>query len=245
MTDLRLFLRSLRTAPAFAHIIAVGALAVWVVKATWLDFIPNDSHAMVGVGHVVDGTLSAVIAGYVFFAIFAVYPDYRQRLALAPILYERIRRVVGDCLGIIEKIEKASSTKLPLLSTTEAVVTAAFAATKTAMPPPAITAANGAPLTWPQFFAYRHGRTVAAVDELLQQGRFLDAELITILVRIRSAPFYVMSDAAAISEPMSNADLSAWGPSFWKLIVQSRELVDWHDAHLMPGVGPFKPLIPG
>jgi hypothetical protein len=241
MDETRAFLRSLRAAPTFAHLTAGCTLAIWIMKATWLDFVHVDSRVLVGLGHVVDGLLSAIIAGYVFYIIFAIYPEHRQRRIIAPYLFERIRRIVGDCLAIIEKVEGASGLGLPFKSAREKDVLAAFTATSTSVPPAGIISPAGAPITWLELFTERYGRTVGAIDELFQQGRYLDADIIALLTKIRDAAFYRMSVAAAQAGPMRNQNLDAWGPGFYKLLRLCNELSVWHDDNRPPGVLPMRP----
>lgn len=237
MQPLRHFWRSLRVAPGFTHGIMAVTLAIWIVKATWLDFVPAPNHVLVGLGHVVDGLLSAIIAGYVFFIVFAIYPEYRQRRVIARFLYGRVARIAGDCKGVIDKIEAASKCGIPFWTATEKDVERAFAATATATPPPGIINDNGSPMTWPGFFMFRYGRTVVAIDELFQQARYLDPELASLLTDIRDAPFYKMT-AAAVGTPLSNPDLSAWAPGFYKYLKDCRQLIKWHDGNRVEGVVP-------
>ena len=242
MDEMRNFMRSLRTAPTFAHVVVGATLAVWIMKATWLDFIPAAHPALFGLGHVVDGLLSAIVAGYVFFVLFAIYPDYRQRRAIAPFLFGRMKHIVGDCLGVIEKIETGSGLGIPFKTAGAKDVDRAFAATLTIKPPAQFVDGSGSPVTWPAFFTYRYGRTLNAIDELFQQGPYLDGEVKLLLTCIRDAPFYKMSQAAGPG-PIKNSDLSAWGPSFYKYLKDCRQLARWHDAHRLSGVVPLLPAI--
>jgi len=113
MTAFRHFWRAICLAPGFAHAITAVTLVAWIVKATSLDFMPAPTFVLIGLGHVVDGVLSAIIAGYVFFILFAVYPEYRQRRVIARFLYGRVGAITGNCKGVIDKIEAASQCGIP------------------------------------------------------------------------------------------------------------------------------------
>ncbi len=235
MAQVRNFVRFLRSTPPLANWIGAITLLAWMFKALILDNILEPIRGMFELGHVIDGLFSAVVAGYVFYILFALLPDYQSRILLSPFISRKVKGIVGDCLGVITEIEHASNYKLPFPTATANEVLVAFTAVKTITPPRLVNLVAGVPVpaNWLQFFMYRQERTTKSIIDLFDQSRFLDAELISILTNINECAFF-RSVAAVPELSASNTDLSAWGHSFGQYLVLCRDLARWHGAHGSP-----------
>ena len=225
----------MRSTPAAAHWSVALVMLAWVIKAVWLDDVPAPYFAMVGLGNVVEGVLSAYVAGYVFFVVFALLPEYRSRAKIADALFGRVGSIVGDCFGLLPELEKAFGKGIIFISVTGPEVERAFSAIPIAHVP-AFTI-NGQPANLFDLFLYRQGRSLDAIAELFELGRYLDPELVAILDRIRRNVFFAETRPKGIVT--TNLNLGAWGPSFFKYIKLRRELRKWHNKNRVPGIMPI------
>ena len=95
-----------RSIPAEAQWIVGLTLLAWTFKAVVLDAIPEFCPRASALGGVVDGLFSAIIAGYVFYVLFALWPEYNGRKLLARFVSTKVRGIVGDCCGIMDEINR-------------------------------------------------------------------------------------------------------------------------------------------
>lgn len=231
MGDFRRFLVS---TPASANLLGFGTLVAWVVKAGWLDTIATDYTWMPGLARVVDGILSGILAGYIFYLFFALYPEHRTRRALMPFILKKTSRVVGDCAAISAEVEKASGHGIPFWGSDRKMVEQAFKNTPMNNKPN-IIGTNNQPLSWMEFFMFRQQRTRQVVDDLFQVAGYVPSDLMFLIAEIRDNPFFGMVQQGA-GQSLRNTDLDAWGPSFARYREQCRALARWHDRHLAPGI---------
>ena len=173
----------LRSTPAAAHWSVAFVLLAWIIKAVWLDDIPAPFSAMVGLAKVSEGILSAYVAGYVFFVVFALLPEYRHRVELGDFLFTKVRHIIGDCSAVMMEIEKASGHGAPFATVTQNQIEAAFRATPAAYQP-AMTW-NGRQASIFNLLEDRQRRSLEAIQELFEQGRYLDPALVSLLQRVR------------------------------------------------------------
>ena len=234
MTHVRAFLR---TTPAAAHLSAAAVMLLWIIKATWLDGVDAPFGWLADLGRVVEGVLSAYIAGYVFFVVFALLPEYRSRVKIADFLFFKIRYLVGDCSALLIEVEKASLQALSFSTVSNLDVEAAFIETPTSYQPPLIL--NGKQALILDLFFYRKQRSLETIEELFEQGRFLDPTLVALLNRVKGCQLFGMLIPTGL--PVLNPDLGSWGPSFFKYLQVCRQLCAWHNENRVPGVAILEP----
>jgi hypothetical protein len=232
--------RFLRSTPRAANLSALVALLVWIVKAVWLDHRAGLFPGAYDLGRVVEGILSAIIAGWVFYLFFALLPEARQKSLIAPFVLRTIATIAGDARGVLQEIEKATGNTLSFSQAAESDLATAFSKVAFQSTTTLMLNVNGRYATWLEFFHYRRDRTKNQLRELKEQARYVEPELMAALLRLSKNSFFGMAEGMEGS-PVLNKDLSVFAPGFYRYLLECRRIVLWHDNHLGPGdvaIGP-------
>lgn len=246
MTSLRLRLSEiwqfLRSTPPAANLFAMATLALWLFKDLYLDSIPGFFHAAYDLGRVVEGVLSAIIAGWVFYLFFALLPEARQRSHLAPFVLRNIATIVGDADSILQEIARASGEMLPFSQVSERRLTRAFAQISFDGSTTLLVDLSGRHATWPEFFRMRRERTRERISEIKELSRYVEPEVTAMILSIGHNGFFTMAETAERFS-VTKRTLSSFAPEFYKYLLESRELAAWHDAHLTESRAPILPSL--
>jgi hypothetical protein len=244
MTSLRLRLselwRFLRSTPRAANLFALATLALWLFKSLYLDFIPGFFPAAHDLGRIVEGILSAIIAGWVFYLFFALLPEARQKSHVAPFVLRSIATIVGDTNSILQEIARASGETLSFSRVSEQRLTRAFAQISFDGSTTLLVDLSGRHATWPEFFRMRRERTKERISEIKELSRYVEPEVTAMILSIGHNGFFTMAETAE-RFAVTKRTLSSFAPEFFKYLLESRELAAWHDANL---IGDRTPLLP-
>ncbi|MCJ2124780.1 hypothetical protein [Methylobacterium sp. J-077] len=239
----RLFLSA---TPALANWIGLTTTLVWVLKAVWFDHVPELFPGAYDLGRVFEGLLSALLAGYVFYILFALYPEYQSRRRLYPFVFGKIRGLVGDCMHIFLETNNASKRNLILSNATSEDILSSFTAVDTSISPRMGHWHNGAfvPVKWWHYFRNQQLRSQETIKSLFDQGHFLDSELVALLTDIDTCSFLMQVKLTAeivvtAGQAVDNPNLSVWAPEFAKYAALCRRLAEWHDNHRGPDTLPL------
>ncbi len=244
MTSLRIRLselwRFLRSTPRAANLFALASLALWLFKALYLDFIPGFFQAAYDLGRVVEGVLSAIIAGWVFYLFFALLPEARQKSHMAPFMLRSIATIVGDANSVLQEVAKASGETLSFSRVSERRLARAFAKVSFSAPTTMLVDLSGRHATWPEFFRMRRERTRERIGEVKELSRYVEPELTAMVLSIGHNSFFTMAETAE-RFAVAKRDLGSFAPEFYKYLLEARELAAWHDTNL---VAPRTPILP-
>lgn len=232
----------LSSTPALANWIGLFTTVVWVIKAVWFDHVHELFPGANDVGRVFEGFLSAVLAGYVFYILFALLPEHQARGRLAPFIRSKTSRIVGDCMQVLHETNRNSGAELTLASATMEGVLKSFSDVDTTKRPNMVGVQGGSyvPVTWIRYLSNQQDRTQSTIRNLFEQSRYVEAELVSILAEIDNSSYINAVKMAALTErqtgqPVNNKNLSAWAQPFAEYVKMCRDLAEWHDAHRSPG----------
>lgn len=227
------FWRFLRSTPLAANLLALFTLALWVTKALYLDFLPAGFSGAYELGRVAEGILSAVIAGWVFYLFFALLPEARQKDHLRPFVLRSLASLAGDAKSVLAEIQTATGDALKFSGVTGDELTRAFTKVPFCSRTRMLVDLSGTQATWLQFFHMRRERSRKRIRQIKEQSRYVEPEVIAIILRLEQNPFFLMVEAMELY-PVRNNDLSALAPSFEKYLLDCRALINWHDRHIVP-----------
>lgn len=222
----------LRMIPAVANWLVGSALIIWVTKALWLDSLPEGFSGAYSLGTIVTELLSAVVAGYIGYLAFVLFPQFREEQAAAPYLQVHIGRVVGDCSAIAMEINHFAGTALTIGDITEETARAAFKKVLTTSHPRMVTYPNK-PTSWFSYFEHQRNRTRSSLELLERQVKFFGADLAILLAKIDTNDFFTSFDLLG-SIPVSNSTLEVWAEPFVEYALLCRQLIDFHDRQFVP-----------
>ncbi len=230
----------IKSIPAGAQWIAGVTLLIWIFKAVVLDTIPEIFPRASALGGVVDGLFSAIIAGYIFYILFALWPDYKEKQLLANFISTKVRGIVGDCLGILNELNRHSHGPIDIYQSDVNFISSALVSVKGL--PNTVPQSNPSTFWnhWLELFIYRQQRSRSSISDLFQQGRYLDPNLVSILASINDSAFFNAVLLVA-TIPKENTNLDFWASSFSRYLASCRRLAEWHDAHRPPSVLPLLP----
>lgn len=246
MTSLRLRLSEiwqfLRSTPRTANLFALGTLAIWLFKDLYLDSIPGFFRAAYDLGRVVEGVLSSIIAGWVFYLFFALLPEARQRSHLAPFVLRNIATIVGDASDILQEIARASGETLSFSRVNEQRLARALAQISFGGSTTLLVDLSGRHASWPEFFRMRRERTRERISEIKELSRYVQPEVTAMILSIGHNGFFTMAETAERFS-VTKRTLSSFAPEFYKYLLEVRELAAWHDANLAGARTPILPNI--
>lgn len=223
------FWRFLRSTPRDANTLAIATVVVWVVKALFLDDIPQFFPKAFELGKIVDGFLSAIIAGWVFYLSFVLLPEFKQNRLIAPYVLRKVGDIVGDCRFILQQIEKASGKSLSFASCSfkeldSAMAGISYEAQALIMPE------LRSKMSWLELFLHRRKRSLESIEELMELSRYLDHQLVALILQVSETAFFGAARALE-GLPSKNMDLSVFAEPLSRYLGLCRELARWHDTH--------------
>lgn len=246
MTSLRLRLseiwRFLRSTPPAANLFALATLAVWLFKDLYLDSIPGFFRDAYDLGRVVDGILSSIIAGWVFYLFFALLPEARQKSHLAPFVLRNIATIVGDANSILQEVARASGEMLPFSQVGERRLARALAQISFDGETTLLVDLSGRHASWPEFFRMRRDRTRERISEIKELSRYVEPRVTAMILSIGHNGFFTMAETAERFS-VTKRTLSSFAPEFYKYLLEIRELAAWHDANLAGSRAPILPNV--
>jgi hypothetical protein len=206
----------------------------------YLDNIPGFFHAAYDLGRVVEGVLSAIIAGWVFYLFFALLPEAYHKSHITPFVLRNITMIVGDANSILKEVAKASGENLSFSRVSERRLTRAFGKVAFSSRTTVLVDLSGRDATWLEFFHMRREHTRERIAEIKELSRFVEPEITALILSIGHNGFFTMAE---MTERYSAArmDLGDFVDEFQKYLADARDLAAWHDANL---VAPKRPILP-
>jgi hypothetical protein len=239
LSELLAFLRS---TPRAANIFAIATLAAWIFKAVYLDFLPGLFPGAYELGRVLEGVLSSVIAGWVFYLFFALLPEAQQKRHIAPFVLRCIATIVGETNSILQEIAKASGEHLSFSRVSERRIARAFEKVSFGSYTTMLMDLSGRHATWIEFFHMRRERTRERIAEVKEVSRYVEPELTALILSIGHNGFFTMAETSE-RYAVRNKDLSGFADEFYKYLLECRELAQWHDNNLAPQTDPILPRL--
>lgn len=237
MTKLKwnLFFRSI---PTLANWIAAAAMIAWLAKVLWFDALPEAFPRANQLGEIGEELLSAILAGYIGYLAFALFPQFQEEQSIAPYLQVHAARIVGNCSAVLDEINHAAGTTLTLTSLTADTIKDAFSKVPTASHP-RMSDINGRPSTWFAFFRHRRNRARTELVRLERQARFFGSDLALLLTAIDENPFFMMCEAME-NVPLGNTTLEVLGGPFFTYSSKCLALMKFHDSEFVPPALPLR-----
>ena len=230
---LSIYWRFLKSTPREANLFALASLGIWVIKVWYLDSFPALFAGANQLGKITEGIISAIIAGWIFYLLFALLPEFRQKRHLAPFILATIATIAGDACGVLIEVKKTTGLNLSFNRATEAEIATAFSMVPFGSSTSVMTDLQGRRATWLEFFRFRRMRTRNAISEIKMQSRYVDSDLMAIILDINQNTFFFMSESME-GLPVLNKDLSVLSSSFCKYLRICREIAKWHDSNIVP-----------
>jgi hypothetical protein len=236
---IREFWRFLRSTPRVANVFALATLALWVLKAVYLDDLPSPFPKAYEIGRVFEGLLSAIVAGWIFYLFFALLPEWRQKTIVAPFVLRKVGLIAGDCEAILEELGRAAGQAMSFSRVTHDEIERALAKIPFKSQPK-VSGGGHKAANWLELFRYRREHTEQAAGEIIAQSRFVDPEIVALSLRTRESPFFIMARSMERFDA-SYKYLSVLSDNFFTYLLDCRSLAQWHDANC---IGITDPLLP-
>ena len=205
-----------------ALFLSVASTTTFVVKHSYLDHVAAPIGVFFDVGQIVDGAISSLVAGSIFFLVVNRLAEIKDREILDPWIRKKKLFIVGQFDSAVAEIAKTSQIHLDLDSS-ELDFAAALGG---------IQANSNASLmnfqvqwmTWLPYFKYQLDRMKKGISDLLNNGRFLTASEMRLLCELDDHHLSPMIDAV-LSAPLNpKSNLSFCASSFHGLGGLLREL---------------------
>lgn len=232
----------LQMVPAFAQIVGLGSVIIWILKAVVLDHIQAPALFFVDLGRVFEGVLSAIFAGYVFYILFALWPEYRDRRVLTPYISKNLTCLVGDCVDTLKEVGQASGRDLPLALVNNRQIEAACKAVSTNVAPRMVVNRSMTSATWIKYFIHQRDRTQRVVGKLYDVSKFLTPDLISLITELEDCAFFNFIDQVQY-QPFGNSNLSEVGAPLAGYASICLRIARWHDCYLKGAVVPIAPKL--
>ena len=182
-----------------ATLLALSAILLFVVKRTWLDLCVAPVALFVPVGLIVEGAISSLVAGSVFFLVVNRLSETKERAIIDPWITKKKAFIVGQYDAIIGEVSKASGISLSVESS-QADFLVAFSAILVNSSAPLVNFV-GTPFTWMPYFKYQLDRMQFSISSLLNRGWFLSATEILEISELEDHHLFSMVNSI-ISAPM-------------------------------------------
>jgi hypothetical protein len=221
--------RFLRSTPRDANLLAFATIAIWIVKALVLDDIPQYFPKANELGKIVDGFLSAVIAGWVFYLFFALLPEFKQKRQIAHYVLRRVADIIADCRFIVNQIQIASGKPLAFADCTFEQLDDAMAGISYKTQVPSMPELMGK-VSWLDLFQHRRQRSLETIEALMGLSRYLDDQLVSLTLSVSENAFFGAARALD-GLPAKNMDLSVFAEPLERYLGLCRKLAAWHDEH--------------
>ena len=221
--------RFLRSTPRDANMLAFATIAFWIVKAVFLDDIPEFFPKANELGKIVDGFLSAIVAGWVFYLFFVMLPEFKQRRQIAHYVLRRVADIIADCRYILQQIQNASGKTLSFADCSFAELDDAMAGISYEAQTLIMPELRGK-MSWLDLFQQRRKRSLESIEDLMGLSRYLDDQLVALILGISENAFF---GAARTLDglPSKNMDLSVFAEPLSRYLGLCRKLASWHDMH--------------
>lgn len=216
-------LKSLKTCPIEANLIALMSLVFLGIKIIFFNSIPASSQLIYDFGVVFDAILVSVIASYVFYFFVVHLKSISDRKTIWPYVGRHSRIIVGSCVSQLSKISKASGVNLSLEGLDGKDVNLAFAKLNPYSPSPLCISYPGVMANWIQYFEYHNHRAKNAIGRVLGQLIYLEPKHVSLISAIDDCTHFMVVDGMR-GQKVSNSNLSAWSTAFYDYCIQCREL---------------------
>ena len=226
------FLKLLRTVPKEVRWLAIIAMAVLLLKLLLFNKLPAPSHVIYDLGPVIDNILYSVLASCIFYFFVVHLKEESDRGIVLPYVYKQARRVVGICVSKLHNASTAAELLIPFRDADREKIKVIFGKLHPNGAVPNHTTLQGEPYKWLQSLVDDMDRTRHHSRNILAQMRFLDAELVGIMLRIEDCGHFLHLDSTrGILSFLGNTDLSSWADEFAAYCISVRELQDYLTRH--------------
>lgn len=219
--------RFIKTVPVEANILALLAAAALLAKIFLFNKLPEAFEGAYDLGIVVEGLLASIIASYIFY-LFVVHLKARSdKTVLYPYVSKHSMRIVGECVGQLAELSKASGVVLELTELNDESTKLALSKIQPYSQAPLIIDHAGTYANWFQYFVFHNNRTKESIRKLFDQLPFLEATHVSLISAIDDCPHFYSLDAV-LGVQVSNPDLSTWASTFYAYCVHCRELESYN-----------------
>lgn len=212
----------LKSIPKSLNLLVIGSLVTLLTKVFVFNHIPEPIAGIHEIGIVFEGLLASVFASYVFYLIVIHTKEFKDKTTLSEHLIPWARRIVGDCRGTLAEVSKATQIRLDFENLDKASLDAAFLQIDPNSQPPLLldlkTHAN-----WLQYLNEKKQRSKEAIRKLFDQMKYLDAEFVMRITKIDNCSHF-MALGTMVRHPISNTNMEAFSPSFYKYYRACRDL---------------------
>lgn len=207
----------IRTASPTANWLAALSLLLLVVKIFGLNRIPSTIDGVYEIGAIFEAILASVIASYVFYLIVVHIQERSDRDALQPYIAKQAQRIVRECVSQLGHISTESGVLLSFDRLTESEVKAALTKIDPNGEAPLVarTASGIVYTTWLRYFAFHNERTAVSIQKLLAQLRFLDADLVRLVMDIDDCSHFTVISHLS-NQQLNNKDMSTFSDGFYE-----------------------------
>ena len=219
----------MRSTPRDANLLAFGTIAFWIVKAIFLDDIPQFFPKANELGKIVDGFLSVVVAGWVFYLFFVMLPEFKQKRQIAHYVLRRVADIIADCRFIVTQIQIASGKPLSFADCKFQQLDDAMAGISYEAQAPNMPELMGK-MSWLDLFQQRRKRSLETIEALMGLSRYLDDHLVALILSVSENAFFGAARALD-GLPSKNMDLSVVAEPLSRYLGLCRKLSAWHDDH--------------
>lgn len=219
-------LKSLKTCPIEANLIALMSLVILGIKVIFLNSIPASSRLIYDFGVVFDAILISVLASFIFYFFVVHLKAVSDRKTIWPYVGRHSNSITGSCLGQLSEISKASGVALTLKNLNVEDVSLAFAKIHPYSEAPLRIGYPGVAANWIQYFEYHNRRSRVAIGRVLGQLIYLEPKHVSLINAIDDCVHFMVIDSFG-SHQVSNTDLTAWSSSFYDYCICCRELDDY------------------
>jgi len=211
------------TTPRVVHRVGWGSLALLILKALWLDRIPELLSGSYELGVIVQNVLSSMVAAYIFFVISYQLPLVLERIPVAPTIAMLMDQVVHQVTATLHEINFAAHSKdgsASLPSTvTEAFIMDLFSKTDPNSDSSRYNTRTMARASWLGSMMDHSARSVKYIDHLWRYSRLFESEMPALLEAIRfSGHIRSLDDLRDLigESGRANSDMSAWASAYYR-----------------------------
>jgi hypothetical protein len=195
---MRLFFR---TIPRSLNLLVLIALVLLLLKTFVLSRFYAFFYGTHGLGVIVEGILSSIIASYFFYLIVIHYKEVNDRKAIYPHIRKWTNIIICDCKSQIQLLSEETGIDLYYESLSERELEQALKEINSLDDVPLRT--NGFTLVidkdnkhpnWIQYFNYYRIRSMEYASKINSQLKYLDANLVAILKNIEDCNYFKIID---------------------------------------------------
>jgi hypothetical protein len=217
-----------RTASFAANMAALISAVILTVKITLLDNIPECFADGYEFGQIIERLLGAMISSYIFYLLVVHLREWRAKERLKPYIEKYARSVYDSCESQLSHFSNVTGQTLTLDTVTHEEIADQFRQIAPNSHAPMVIDQAGTPASWLKWFEYWINRSKTSIDRVLSQHRFLDPELIALLIAIDESGHYSFV-LEMRGYHFNNPDMSAWADPFYEYCAKCRELKAYLD----------------